>query len=54
VAVPLSITSPQFYDKSSALVFALVLGLAHASLSGKLERGDVGVNLPAEGDTDGS
>ncbi len=36
-AVPLSFTSPQFYDKSSALVLALVLGLSHASLRGRLD-----------------
>ncbi len=54
VAIPLSLTSPQFYDKSSALVLALVLGLAHASLCGKLGRGDAGAGRPAEGDADGS
>ncbi|MCD4690741.1 O-antigen ligase family protein [bacterium] len=53
-AVPLSFTSPQFYDKSSALVLALILGLAHAALHGKLERGGVGIGRPARGDTDGS
>jgi len=54
VAVPLSLTSPQFYDKSSALVLALVLGLAHASLRGKLERGDTGTGRLGKGDADGS
>jgi len=38
-AIPLSFTSPQFYDKSSALVLALILGLAHASLSGRFDGG---------------
>jgi len=37
-ALPLSFTSPQFYDKSSALVLALSLGLAHATLSGRFDR----------------
>ncbi len=36
-ALPLSLTSPLFYDKSAAFVLALALGLAHASLSGQIE-----------------
>ncbi len=36
-AVPLSFTSPQFYDKSSALVLALMLGLSYASVHGRLD-----------------
>ncbi len=39
-AIPLSFTSPQFYDKSSALVLALVLGLSYAALRGRLDTGE--------------